>query len=181
MVENKSFPAKEMLSISTGSSKVSVTASRVNQISVEVVYTYSTAVYRPVFIEKDDVIELEEDFSGPSGPGKATWSITVPFATSVRCSSGSGEIIVEGVRRFVDVNTGSGNAVLNYGGNTIKGFFEFTADEKRGKIVSPFDFDNESTYMQSGRVYMRKSFTRSASTPKVTISTGSGTAELIRR
>jgi hypothetical protein len=79
------------------------------------------------------------------------------------------------------LSTGSGKAVLNYGGNPVEGFFEFVADQKRGKIASPFAFDNETTFTKNGRTYMRKSFSKGGSTPTIDISTGSGTAELKRR
>ena len=96
-------------------------------------------------------------------------------------SAGSGNVTVvlaESPAADLTISTGSGKAVLRYRGYPIEGYFEFTALQSRGKIVSPFGFDDESTFTQDGRTYMRKSFTLEKSDPKVTIRTGSGTAEL---
>ena len=292
MEESKTLPVREALSISTGSSDITVLAAQVNEISVTVVYTYSTRIYKPEFLVYDDRIELKEEFDGPGGRGKANWSVTVPYNIDISSNSGSGDVVIRGIRRDVAVNTGSGSvkvedcearvevnagsgrlhleniegdlslntgsgkitldringsiqcntgsgganitdtrglfsinsgsgdisiseamitgtsslnagsgdimvaladstdydlelttgsgkAVLSYGGNSIKGTFEFTAREDRGKIVSPFSFDDETTFTQGGKTYMRKSFTRDNS-PKITINTGTGTAELRR-
>ena len=294
IVESKILPVKESLNISTGSGKVTVRASQVSEISVEVVYTYSSTNYEPVFLVEDNTITLKEEFRGLSRRGRATWSVTVPKNTKVSCSTGSGDVVIEGIQREVDISsgsgsvsvkdcetgvrastgsgpvqfenikgessvntgsgrivmhgvqgsiqcnngsggadirdsrgsfsinsgsgditvsqaliegpgkfgtgsgdiqvslagstvhdlalgTGSGKAVLSYGGHSIVGFFEFTAMENRGKIVSPFTFDEETIYTQGGQTYMRKSFTREDDKPRVTISTGSGTAELRKR
>jgi hypothetical protein len=292
-VDSQSLPVRDFLSIATKSSKITVIASQVDEIRVEVIYTFSPRSYKPVFLIKDDMIELQEDFDGPGWLGKARWSVTVPYGTRIRCSSGSGDILAEGLRQDLSVSsgsgsvsvencsssidvstgsgkiflesiegdvhlstgsgktiaqgitgdiqfssgsgradysgitgacimssgsgnirisearitgesrfsagsgdvvlnlsgsttydlslsTGSGNAVIDYDGNPIKGYFEFTAREDRGKIISPFSFDDETTFTQGRRLYMRKSVTRGNNVPQVTIQTGTGTAELRR-
>ena len=122
---------------------------------------------------------------------------------SVRASSGSGNIIVTGVKiekpssfnagsgnvevtlgdspaNDISLGTGSGKATLDYGGNPIRGHFVLSALQRKGRIESPFSFDQETTFTPGGQTYDQKSFTRGASNPQVIISTGSGLARLVR-
>lgn len=130
-----------------------------------------------------NITDARGSFSINSGSGNVTVS-EATIAGGSTFNAGSGDIrltLAASADHDLTFSTGSGKAVLNYYGNTIKGEFEFTAREDRGKIVSPFSFDDETTFTQSGRTYMRKAFTRDKNNPKVTISTGTGTAELKRR
>lgn len=72
----------------------------------------------------------------------------------------------------------SGDAVLNYNGNAIYGYFEFSAKEDDGEIESPFKFDTEEMIVKYGQKYMKKSFTRKSKTPRIIIKTASGKAAL---
>jgi len=72
----------------------------------------------------------------------------------------------------------SGDAVLNYNGNPIEGYFEFKAIEDSGKIISPFAFDKEEEEEKWGKTYLIKSFKRKSNTPKILIHTASGKAVL---
>ncbi len=72
------------------------------------------------------------------------------------------------------VGTATGRAVLDFGGNPIKGHFEFTTRADRGRIDSPFDFDDVETYEKWDEEYVRKSFTRGGSTPSIYIETATG-------
>jgi hypothetical protein len=74
--------------------------------------------------------------------------------------------------------------VLDYDGNPVTGFFEFTARRDRGRIVSPIKFDTEEEYEPGwgdrGRsvIYLRKTFTKGDDKPVILLGTSSGTAEL---
>jgi len=76
------------------------------------------------------------------------------------------------------VSTASGRATLDYNGNPIKGYFEFTAKYRDGRIDAPFDFDDEEGYRRWGDRYVRKWFTKEADTPEIFIETASGHAVL---
>ena len=93
----------------------------------------------------------------------------------------SGEVEVS-LRRAAEFDlslvTVSSVAVLDYEGAEVRGFFEFIARVDDGDIVSPFAFDSEEQFTESGILYHRKSFTRGADTPRVLIRTASGTAQL---
>lgn len=78
----------------------------------------------------------------------------------------------------LELSSASGRVTLDYNGNPIKGYFEFTARKDRGKITSPIKFDNEEEFERNEYIYVRKSFTKRGSTPKIYIKTASGRATL---
>ncbi len=86
--------------------------------------------------------------------------------------------LAEKANHTLAASSATGRAVVNYGGNEVEGTFVFIARKSDGVIISPYPFDIEEEFTESGAVYMRKSFTRGAVLPLVTISTASGTAEL---
>ena len=93
----------------------------------------------------------------------------------------SGDVFVE-LAKSSDHNltlaSASGDTVLNYNGNAIYGYFEFSAKKDDGEIESPFKFDNEEIIVKYGQKYMKKSFTRKSKSPKIVIKTASGKAAL---
>jgi DUF4097 and DUF4098 domain-containing protein YvlB len=74
----------------------------------------------------------------------------------------------------------SGNAVLDYNGNEIKGTFEFSARVDKGEIISPIKFDKEEIIDKHGKDYDLKSFTKGKNSPFIKIKTASGKAKLIK-
>ncbi len=93
----------------------------------------------------------------------------------------SGDVVVtlaKSPEHDITLGSASGDVVLNYGGNKVIGFFEFSAREDRGRIISPYKFDKEEEYERGNRIYVRKSFTRERPKPEIILSTSSGRAEL---
>ena len=93
----------------------------------------------------------------------------------------SGSVVVElgeSATNDLEISSASGRAVLNYGGNPVKGSFEFIARVDRGRITSPLEFDDEETFYRHDKEYHRKSFTKGNDTPHIAISTSSGKATL---
>jgi DUF4097 and DUF4098 domain-containing protein YvlB len=127
---------------------------------------------------------IVSDASGTMNLSSASGHVScdaVVFTSSGNLSSASGNVtvvLVESPGYDLSLSSASGNAVLNYNGNDVQGYFEFTAKLDDGEIVSPYPFDSETTYTEWGNVYMRKSFTRGQGTPIITISTASGEAAL---
>lgn len=78
----------------------------------------------------------------------------------------------------LECSTASGKIILDYQGLPVKGTFVFTARKDRGRIQSPFPFDEEEEYWQGGRPYMRKTFTMGDGAPRIRLSTASGDAIL---
>jgi len=118
------------------------------------------------------------DISSASGDIDAK-GIVITGDSDFSVASGDIELVLAKTCGFdLELSSASGNVVLDYGGNEVKGFFEFTAHKRRGKIVCPFDFDNEEEYEEHGETYVRKSFSKGGDTPRIELSTASGKAVL---
>jgi hypothetical protein len=78
------------------------------------------------------------------------------------------------------VNTGSGNAELNFNGNEIAGEVVMKANKRSGNIEAPFEFDKTEEIDNGGRdnVTLVKTAQRGKGTNRIMVSTGSGDAVL---
>jgi DUF4097 and DUF4098 domain-containing protein YvlB len=95
---------------------------------------------------------------------------TVSGEISVKLSKGSDyDLFLEST---------SGDVVLDFHGNPIKGSFEFIVKKEGGEIISPIRFDGVDEFYGNGKKYIRKYFQKESNTPKITIKTYSGDAEL---
>lgn len=113
-----------------------------------------------------------------SGEIKAS-GLIIEEESSFSTASGDVEVSLEQSSEYdLDLSAASGDVSLDYAGNEIKGYFEFSARQSSGSIRSPIDFDKEEVYERHGRDYVKKSFTRGGNTPVIRISTASGRAEL---
>ena len=110
-------------------------------------------------------------------------------------SSGMGSIKISLARTpAADLYVGSSfnKAQVSFKGHPVTGYFEFIARADEGKIISPFKFDKEETFLDDIKnyrdssdfgkksEYRRKSFIRGDSKPKITLKTVTGTAQLIK-
>ncbi len=325
---DKTFKAKESVHISTVSGDCVIKKGDGNEIKVHLSYTYDDDCFTARFNEKEDVLEIKEDFDG-NCRGESNWTITIPENTNVKFNSASGKVAISGVSKSTSVTTASGDvklsnlkgevklntasgdvnintinaglkvntasgkimaenlegkikvatasgdvkitnakgelkvslasgefdadklegkikisaasgdidiknanaalklncasgdieaeniiitgessfsaasgdvglslakssaydltlssasgdATLNYNGNALNGFYEFTAKVKKGKIISPIKFDKEEVIEKNGKKYDVKSFTKGNSTPVILIKTSSGVAKLVK-
>lgn len=80
----------------------------------------------------------------------------------------------------IAVSSASGDATLDFNGNEIAGFIEMRAQERRGDIKCPFDFDDVKYehYRNNRDATVIKSVTIGNDLPVIAISTGSGQASL---
>jgi hypothetical protein len=90
------------------------------------------------------------------------------------------------------VGSSFNKAQVNFNGHPLTGYFEFIAMADGGRIISPFKFDKEDTFLDDilsyrdssdfGKKseYKRKSFTRGDSNPKIKLKTVTGIAQLIK-
>jgi len=122
------------------------------------------------------------DFDANSGTGDVEVNnITIEDEGDFNSGTGDTEVTRPmGTDYDLSLNSGTNDAILDMDGQRIEGYFEFTAHSRRGRIVSPVDFDREDEYRNSDSDYMRKSFTKGKDTPRFFISTGTGKARLIR-
>jgi DUF4097 and DUF4098 domain-containing protein YvlB len=120
----------------------------------------------------------EFELSSASG-GIDAYGITIGETSSFSTASGKVDVVLsETSEHNLHLSSASGRVILNYGGNPIKGYFEFTTRDHSGRIRAPFEFDDEEKFRQWGERYIRKSFTRESDSPEIIIETASGRAVL---
>jgi len=101
-----------------------------------------------------------------------------------RFMSGTGQVsitIASGSDYDITVASGTGDAILDYNGNPLKGRFEFTAKHGSGRIVSAVDFEIQEIVSDEHFRYDRKSFkVDDRNTPRIRIESGDGRAMLFQ-
>ncbi len=122
------------------------------------------------------------NFDANSGTGNVFGrSITIEDEAEFSSGTGDAEAAKPMGKDFdLSLSSGTGDAVLDMDGQPIEGYFEFTANARRGRIISPIKFDKEEEDEDGNNNYYRKSFTKGKKTPRYFISTGTGKAELER-
>ncbi len=119
------------------------------------------------------------EVSTASGSVRAE-GVTLSDVSSFTTASGRVVVVLGATAEHdLNVSTASGRATLDYGGNEIKGYFELGCKVRSGRIVSPFDFDDEEQYRRWGDRYVRKWFTKGSDSPQIFIETASGKAVLM--
>ncbi len=132
------------------------------------------------------------NLSSAGGSIRAT-DLTITGISSF--SSGLGSVKISLVRApEADLYVGSNfnKALVSFNGHPVTGYFEFIAMVDEGRIISPFKFDREETFLDDIKSYRnssdfgkksdysRKSFIRGDSKPKIILKTITGTAQLIK-
>jgi len=120
------------------------------------------------------------NFHANSGTGDVeAHGLTIEFEGGFNSGTGDVEVSFPKGEDFdLTVSSGTGDAVVDMQGSPIQGYFEFTAQARRGRIVSPVKFDKEEEFMEADHKYLQKSFTKGKNKPRVYIKTGTGTAKL---
>lgn len=149
---------------------------------------------------KINIAGIEGDLRANAGSGriglaglKGTCSVNVGSGdiTAVKINltgkssfnTGSGDAsvkLVSSPTHSISVNSGSGDAVLDFDGNKIEGKVIMTANKKNGKIVAPFTFDKteEVDNGNDSNVRIRKTTQLGTNDIEIKVGTGSGTAEI---
>ena len=128
-----------------------------------------------------DITDASGSISANVGSGSIdARAITVADASSF--NSGSGDVDVElatSPKADISVNSGSGDATLDFDGNEIAGLVVMKANKRNGNIRAPFDFDKtEEEDNRGNQVVIKKTAQRGSSDIKIKIGTGSGTASI---
>ena len=98
-----------------------------------------------------------------------------------KLNSGTGDVYLEldeNPKDDISINSGTGDSELRASGFDLVGYFEFRCNHDDGRIKCPVDFDSEDVEWRHGNRVEIKSFTKGSGSPKIKISTGTGTAEL---
>lgn len=105
--------------------------------------------------------------------------VTIAARSSFSAASGDVEVaLAKTPEHDLKVTSASGDAILNFGGNEIKGFIEMAARADRGRIRAPFKFDKEETVWRHDQEYMVKTVQKGSGGPMIEVRTASGAAEI---
>ena len=106
--------------------------------------------------------------------------ITLEGSSSFTTGSGNAEVqLAASPKHDLAVSSGSGDAVVNFGGNEINGEIVMKASKKHGSIDAPFNFDKTEEIDNHGNdATVQKTAVRGTAKPRIAISTGSGDAVL---
>jgi hypothetical protein len=122
------------------------------------------------------------NFNANSGTGSVE-AQKITFTEEGEFNSGTGDVeVIEptGDDYELTLNSGTGDAVLDFNGAELSGYFEFKAGLDRGRIKADLDFDRVEEHGYNGNGTLVKSVKIKSDTPRFYISTGNGTAELIK-
>lgn len=130
-----------------------------------------------------ELSELHGTFQVNTGSGDIATKNFV-LEGPAKFNSGSGDAIVRlsgPLNHSIDVSSGSGDAKLSFNGIPIEGEVIMTADERNGDIIAPFKFDSEETLQEgNSSPRIRKIAKLGNKDIQIRVSTGSGTAEIIK-
>jgi len=99
-------------------------------------------------------------------------------------------VLAKTPRHNITVTTGTGRGLLDYNGNTIVGSFKFSAEKGKGRIISPYRFERQTTYKDDLKIirnqndegkkvdYLLKEHVIGSSSPEILIKTIRGGAVL---
>lgn len=105
-------------------------------------------------------------------------NITFNGKSTFNTGSGNAEITLSATPKYdLAINSGSGDAILDFNGNEIKGDIVMRASKHRGDIIAPFEFDKTEEVNDGGNnTIIQKSVVKGNGTNRINISTGSGDA-----
>jgi len=129
------------------------------------------------------VLQTKAFFSVNTGSGNVT-ADKVTIAGSSRFNTGSGraKVALAATPKYdLSVNSGSGDAIVDFAGNEIAGEIVMKASKREGNISAPFEFDKTEEVDNGGgrnNVTIVKTAQIGKATNRITIGTGSGDAVL---
>ncbi len=120
-------------------------------------------------------------FSVNTGSGTIrSQNITLEGSSRFNTGSGDAEVVLAASPKYnISVNSGSGNAELDFNGNAIVGEVVMKANKRNGTIKAPFEFDKTEEIAQGGdQVTVKKTAVKGNADIKIAVGTGSGAAVL---
>jgi hypothetical protein len=127
-----------------------------------------------------DLKDMEAEVSANVGSGDI--SVTnIALTGKSSFNSGSGDVEVSLAKPLsydISVNSGSGDATLDFGSNKIEGLITMEANKDDGDIKAPFAFDSTEEIGSGRNTTVRKTKKMGSADVEIKVSTGSGTAEI---
>ena len=165
------------LSEISGDLRISTASGRITATNVEGEIKLSTASGNVDLSSSSG----EFDIGTASGEVDAN-GIVIEGKSSFGAASGDIDVsLSKSADHDLKISTASGDAMLNFNDNPIRGFIKMTAKAKRGRIKAPFKFDDEEYYSKWDDEYVTKSVTKGSDNPSIEISTASGKAALLEK
>lgn len=96
-----------------------------------------------------------------------------------RFNSGSGDVTVElgsELEYDINLNSGSGDAVLDFNGHKIEGVITMKTKKRGGEIIAPFEFDKVEEIDEGGQTYVLKSVKLGSREIDIRVTSGTGDA-----
>jgi len=101
--------------------------------------------------------------------------ITIRDESLFKVVSGAARVkLAKSLQHNISLASASGDVLLNFDGNPIKGFIECTTRAGLGQILAPFKFHNEEEIYKHGKKYIVKSIKQGASSPLISLKTATG-------
>jgi hypothetical protein len=160
---------------SNGNFKLSTASGNIEVNNSEGKYKLSSASGNVIV----DNIKGAMKLNSASGDVKVT-NVIINEKSSFNSASGDVNVkLSSSPQNDLSLSSASGNAVLDYNGNPVSGYFEFSVIKNSGKIIAPFKFENEKeTTENHNNVLNVKSLKIDSESPIIKISSVSGSAEL---
>lgn len=120
----------------------------------------------------------EGKFAANTGSGSiAGKKLLISDRSAFNSGSGNAQVILTKSPEYnIAVNSGSGDAILDFDGNEVKGKLVMKANKRNGEIKAPFKFDQEEEIENGDQVIIQKTVVRGSDDIKISVSTGSGEA-----
>jgi DUF4097 and DUF4098 domain-containing protein YvlB len=160
----------------SGESRISTASGMIKASKLEGEIRLSTASGRVNVTNSSGEFKV----SAASGDVKAD-GIVIKSESSFSVASGDVEVTLgESPAYDLKVSAASGDAMLNFNNNPIRGLIKMTAKARRGRIKAPFKFDDEEYYFKWDDEYVTKTVKKGSASPLIEISTASGKAVLLK-
>jgi DUF4097 and DUF4098 domain-containing protein YvlB len=129
------------------------------------------------------LLQTKAFFSVNTGSGNISADkVTITGISRFNTGSGRAKIALAATPKFdLSVNSGSGDAIVDFSGNEIAGEIVMKASKTQGNISAPFEFDKTEEVENGGgrnNVTVVKTAQVGKATNRITIGTGSGDAIL---
>ncbi len=127
-----------------------------------------------------DLYAVSAEVSANVGSGDVSAEkLTLAGKSSFNSGSGDVEVSLAATPAYdISVNSGSGDATLDFEGNTIAGMITMQANRDKGDIEAPFEFDSSEEIGSGRNTIIKKTKKMGSSDVSIKVSTGSGTAEI---
>jgi hypothetical protein len=128
-----------------------------------------------------DIDDSSGEFKMNTGSGDIE-AENITLLDDGKFNTGSGDVEISlqtALDHDIQLNSGSGDAILDFNGQKIEGTVVMKAKKRGGDIQAPFDFDQVEEIEESGDIYIKK--TRKFGGKDIEIYVGTGTGRAVIR